>query len=227
MPHIEAEDAVQRQQHHIRGIRWWILLWRRIGTKNLLLFLLKGYVLYRMLYYIFGFDKWHVFNTYENTPYKRESARKVNELHPSVVVEIGCGLGEIISRIRAQTRIGVDTDENVIKAAKLLHRRKPITFLNGSFSTIRNRSERTIDVLLMLNWLHNYPESYVAGEIARLLECKTVSYLVVDEILGGLDGYAYHHNFTSAFQKDFRQYQLMDDGEGVRRILILQRIATG
>ena len=45
----------------------------------------------------------------------------VNALTPERVVEVGCGLGDILSRIEARDRFGLDEDANVIRAARFLH----------------------------------------------------------------------------------------------------------
>src|SRR5271167_800480 len=79
-----------------------ILLRKRLGAKKWIQFLFKALVLYRILHCIFKFDGWHVLNMYENRTYKKVIVKKVNDLHPSITVEVGCGLGEIISKIDAR-----------------------------------------------------------------------------------------------------------------------------
>ena len=73
---------------------------------------------------IIGFDKWHLSNFKERT-YVLSTVNRINELiqdgkvSSGTVLEIGCGLGDIISSIRWQNKLGYDVDK--ILAARILH----------------------------------------------------------------------------------------------------------
>lgn len=71
------------------------------GLLNTMIGIIKSFVLYRILHIFFHFDKWHMNAIYNITPYKKEVVKIINEIRPKFVIEIGCGLGEIISRIKA------------------------------------------------------------------------------------------------------------------------------
>ena len=43
---------------------------------------------------------------------------EINKFNFNVVIDVGCGLGNIIKRINAPYRVGIDIDKNIIKAAK-------------------------------------------------------------------------------------------------------------
>src|SRR4051812_17445146 len=70
---------------------------------------------------MFELDPWHANAPYSCRPYKKSVVDLVNSLKPERVVEIGCGLGEILVRIQARHRFGLDTDADVIRAARFLH----------------------------------------------------------------------------------------------------------
>jgi len=59
---------------------------------------------------LFGFDRWHASAPYSCRPYKELVVELANALQPSIAVEVGCGLGDIISRIKAADRFGIDSD---------------------------------------------------------------------------------------------------------------------
>ena len=44
----------------------------------------------------------------------------MNFSNPITVLEIGCGLGDIILRTKSQKKIGIDSDKRVLQAAKTL-----------------------------------------------------------------------------------------------------------
>src|SRR5882724_2411371 len=46
---------------------------------------------------VFRFDEWHANAPYACRPYKKSVVDLANSLRPNTVVEVGCGLGEILS----------------------------------------------------------------------------------------------------------------------------------
>ncbi len=200
-----------------------ILLKRRLGAKNWVLYIAKGLILFRLLHYVFRFDEWHVHNIYENRPYKKKIVDTVNELHPKVVVEIGCGLGEIVSKAKAKARIGIDVDRNALRAARLLNWRKHVTFIDGPLNAVGNIPQSEIDCLIMINWLHNISGPEIVVEMKHLLQQKTVRYLIVDEIFENVEGYKFHHRFREVLRDSFIDRSEVNDQEGIRRIVVLER----
>ena len=75
----------------------------------------------------------------------------VNSFSPSTVVEIGCGLGEMLTKIKSQYRIGIDYDFGAIQAATFLNK-KNIEFIHHDFESIKNidLNVSKIDFLLMI-----------------------------------------------------------------------------
>ena len=69
----------------------------------------------------YGFMDWHVNGCYECRPYKKQIVNIVNNINPSIIVDLGCGLGEIISKTKAKSKFGFDPDESVIQAARFLN----------------------------------------------------------------------------------------------------------
>ena len=218
---LERGDTEKSKPTLLRRILAVILHKRRLSTKRIL-FLAKETILFRLLRHVFRFDEWHVHNLYENRPYKKKIVETVNKLHPKVVVEIGCGLGEILSKVRAEARIGIDADRNALRAARLLNWREHITFIDGSINAASDIPQSEIDCLIMINWLHKIPGREIVEEMKQLLQHKKVRYLVVDEILEGIDGYRFHHEFRKILKDSFAGYAETEDSEGIRQIVILK-----
>ena len=201
-----------------------IMLRSKMGTNDWLRFLFKVVVPYGILRTTYAFDEWHVLNMYELRGYKKEVVNIVNQLHPHVAVEIGCGLGEIISRIEAEQKIGVDIDKRVVRAARCLNWRKHILFMNGSFDVIKTLPLSLIDSLIMINWLHRIPEERIKMELKELLRHMKIRYLVVDEILNGYNGYKYHHVFGKSLEGIFVECKKVEDPEGIRKLVLLESL---
>jgi hypothetical protein len=123
-------------------------------------------------------------------PYRLPISDAVNALDPKVVCEVGCGIGSILSRIHAPERIGYDLDPGVLRAARLIRSRR-IDFRPGSLTDV---TVPRIDVLILVNWIHEIGPEELARDVLPLLE--RTKYLVVDAIDPGNRGYTYYHDFA-------------------------------
>ena len=78
----------------------------------------------------FNFSNWHFEACFECRPYKKQILNIANQIAPETIVDIGCGLGEILSKTKAKFKYGIDPDFSVIKAAEYLH--PNIKFYHGN-----------------------------------------------------------------------------------------------
>ena len=70
----------------------------------------------------FGLSKWHLASA-ENKPYIKDIVAFVNTLHYQSVCELGCGLGDILSRLKMPEKYGFDVnprgeDSDDVQASK-------------------------------------------------------------------------------------------------------------
>lgn len=142
---------------------------------------------------VFGFDRWHACAPYHCRPYKALVVELANALEPSIVVEVGCGLGDIISRVRAPDRIGIDSDLRVIRAARFLHGGCWIHEDGKQIQQVVTQVP-AIDCLIMVNWIHNLSPERLSGLLLPLL--PKIRYLILDAIdADGPDSYRHKHDF--------------------------------
>ncbi len=143
------------------------------------------------LAWYFRFDPWHADAPYCCRTYKKTVVDLVNSLAPNSVIEIGCGLGELLYRIHSSRRYGYDVDLGVIRAARILHGSK-ISFFHGDATKVE---QSDIDVLILVNWIHGQSPVELEGLVKPLL--NRVRYLVLDAIdPDGPDSYRYKHDFA-------------------------------
>lgn len=130
---------------------------------------------------VFGFDAWHANAPYTCRPYKKRVVELANSLRPHTVVEVGCGLGDIVSRVEAQCRYGLDLDSRVIKAARFLHPRG-IEWISGTAAALDERlaSFAFIDCLIMVNWIHSVSAEDLAAKLEPLW--ARTRYLILDSV---------------------------------------------
>ena len=73
------------------------------------------------LYKRINFERWHLERA-NRRPYAMYLIKHINSIGVSgKVVEIGCGLGDVLSGIQVKDKIGYDVDRKVIQAAKWVH----------------------------------------------------------------------------------------------------------
>jgi SAM-dependent methyltransferase len=145
----------------------------------------------QMLQAIFGFDRWHARSPTSRRGYRDGVASLINEMRPLCVVEVGCGLGAILARVKAPERVGYDIDRGVVRAARCLHGRA-LTFREGGFEDV---TQPAIDVLVALNWLHDFAPEQVAAWLVPLL--PRTRHVLVDRVEPTSPlSYRHHHDFA-------------------------------
>ncbi len=151
---------------------------------------------YRQLARRHGFDPWHAKSPFECRGYKREVVQLAEALQPQAVIEIGCGLGEIVSRIRDCHRFGFDIDARVVPAARELYGAR-CRFECAGLADV-DTVQRVVgavgaDLLVMVNWPHALPWAELAVQVRRLTQAVSLKRLIIDTIASGTPGYAHHH----------------------------------
>ncbi len=172
-----------------------------------------------LLQKIYKFDKWHANAPYSCRPYKKVLVNEINKLDINdVAVEIGGGLGDIISKIKTKKKYLIDLDNKLKKIIHILH--KNIIFINGSFDEIKTIYEKNIDILILINWIHELDKNDILDGIYNIKKQKKIKYIVLDEINDNIQGYKYKHRFENI--KDFTTIKLIDDPEKIRKFRILK-----
>lgn len=178
---------------------------------------------YERLMEEFHFDPWHVQSPYPRRPYKSRVVALANGLAPDTLVEIGCGLGEIVARCKARRRFGFDSDANVIAAAEALHG-NGVVFAQGDLRQADHVSAAVaspIDVLIAVNWPHMLPFDAFADAVAGLAAHVPVRALVIDTIRPGGAGYQHFHGLSD-LQRLGTVEQTIGGGDFIRDLHVVR-----
>lgn len=149
---------------------------KEVGLKNVVVGSVKR-VKYMMLIKKYHFDTWHL-SPYEWREYAQACVKYINAHGGKSVVDIGCGLGEILQHVEADRRIGLDASEEVIMAARELSD-KTITFETGSFDEL---TEKAIDYLVTLGFMHGGTESTWVRPYHMVAKQNDVLHFIVDTV---------------------------------------------
>jgi SAM-dependent methyltransferase len=153
----------------------------------------------------FRFQRWHV-NIYSNRPYAQAIVRYLNDREArGSVIEIGCGLGDILRRLNYEKRAGLDREQEVLNAASFISKfhiggGEKIVF--RPFDLLKDELEGQYDVIIMVNWIHNIPPEVLKKKMETFFRdhLNPGGELVFDVITDKT--YQYNHDYhalTSGF----------------------------
>lgn len=151
-----------------------------------------------LLFLFFRFDKWHI-SPSGNRMYPKDIISYCNSLkNRTTVCEIGCGLADTLSKIKAKKRIGFDRDRNVLKAATWLHRKR-LNLEFDYFSFPETKLKTSFDILIAVNWLHNIDNQTIQAVFTDYFNKHLTDQgvLIVDAV--NHPNYLYYHNFAEYF----------------------------
>lgn len=157
---------------------------------------------YKALYKIFGFDEWHL-STGDERPYAKDVIRYINSTlkknpqhKKKYVIEVGCGLGEIVSEIQVPNRnkIGFDISSKVIRGARVAH--PFMRFKVGSFQQI---TKMNISFLICVDFMFELNYEELENNLYSVVKNNSVEYVVLDKVSS--PPYRYAHDYDTLMQK--------------------------
>lgn len=171
-----------------------------VGAKNVFIGSIKR-IRYFFLQKKYGFDKWHI-SPMEHRKYAQEVIRYINTQPNSVkkVIDIGCGLGDVIRYIKAEEKLGYDLDDAAIKVARTLGKHDKTKYVIGSFDDIKSGQE--IDYLITLGFMHGGDEKVWIEPYRKVSEENLIKNIIVDVIPEGKDN-AHTLDFTKILPSDY------------------------
>lgn len=159
----------------------------------------------------YNFEEWHCYPLYEKK-YILECIKLFDKNRLNTkgqLVEVGCGLGDIINNINWKgKKIGYDISEEVIAAAN--NRFTRTRFKVGSFNEIK---EKNIECLIMINFIHGMDQDELKECIRKISNNKNVKYIMMDH----MDRIRYSE-YENACSGDYilgGKYELIDKSETV------------
>lgn len=165
------------------------------------------YLVNWILLKIFKFNPWHL-SPLASRPYCLDLVEYINKFigKEGTVVELGCGLGESLARIKCRNRYGFDTSQQVLKAAKIKFCFKGIKFFNGSFDDVLDMN---IDYLIAVNFLHDFETEQVKMWFDNILNKNNIQNIIVDELKD--ENYFCLHKWEFILPKEYKQISYINN----------------
>lgn len=190
---------------------------KKYGKINCIL----GFISYVRNYFLwkkYHFEKWHL-TPIQFRPYAQDMIKTINKLLRDYkingpIVEVGCGLGEILGSIKgvSNKRIGLDLSCQVINAAQNIW--KNIDFREGSFDDLK---EGEVGILIFVNFIHTISTEELKKLINDCLRNNKAMIVVLDVVHNSESStYKYTHDTKQLFEglpytfiKKSSEYQVM------------------
>ena len=172
---------------------------RSLRKLFLLIICLNQRVYYKILFRNKSIYKWHLSGTFYCRKYKMISLEIINSLKPDIYIDIGCGLGEILSKVNLDSKFkyGYDPDSRLKNLISLLHKDKFLFFENQE-KLLRTSSlmkkKNDIVIISMLNFVHNISISEIEYRISKFYEKIGTFVLLIDAIYVKDKLYKYNHH---------------------------------
>tara|TARA_Y100000589_G_scaffold291588_1_gene295179 strand:- start:5302 stop:5988 length:687 start_codon:yes stop_codon:yes gene_type:complete len=164
------------------------LILNKLKFKNLIK--LIKIIISRMIVRVFSFGlkvpKWHLNATIQSRDYKSKVIKISNMYKTNFVIEIGCGIGEILGRLNASQKYGIDINIDTLLLCKRLN--KDIKTIHNDIMTNNKKIYEIINsiqkdetiLIIMVNWLHEYSESKVNVLMENLLSINRNIIIIAD-----------------------------------------------
>lgn len=149
------------------------------------------------LYWIFGFDRWHLFTLTERS-YAKDIIAYCNKRDVrNSLVEIGCGLGDMLRNVKFARCLGLDNDKNVLAAAALLNKlyfKRNIRL--DIFHFPQSSLEGNYDVIIMANWIHHITPLVLKNKIEEYFSLSLLNdgAIIIDTVQD--PEYEFNHNIS-------------------------------
>jgi hypothetical protein len=177
-----------------------------------------------ILFAKYKFDFWHIRSNFYTNIYKQRAIELSQKVNTDIVLEIGCGLADILSRVDGRLKIGIDPDIGVINASKSIFGNSCL-FLQGD---LENCSEKLIkenitkvNLLIMVNWPHILDFQTLSSGILKIIRDIQVNYLLIDLINDDAEGYPFKHKISDMDKIGSIEF-LEDGGDGARKLALVK-----
>jgi SAM-dependent methyltransferase len=175
-----------------------------------------------------GFEDWHV-SSFTDRPYAESVVNFLNSRSQRIsIVEVGCGLGDILRHLDYKERLGLDRSPEVLRAARVLtkismRRRRPTTF--QLFDFLADDLLGKFDAIVLVNWIHEIEPIALKEAIARLFtkNLRTGGVIIFDVL--DSPTYRFSHSADEISRNLHCRIAPVGDFDFSRRIFSLERLS--
>jgi SAM-dependent methyltransferase len=175
---------------------------------------------------IFRFQNWHL-SPYSNKKYCHLIIEELNKKEKrESALDLGCGLGDILIRLNYNRKLGIDVDQNVIRAAHFWNYFRFFQFGKSTYicqDIFDQNLEGTYDAIVIVNWIHNIDPKGLKSLFQYLYNnnINDSGYLVFDIIDN--KNYKYNHDIEFLIAEFNSSYNVFGPFEYGRYTVFLKK----
>ena len=126
-----------------------------------------------ILLLIFRFQWWHT-SPLDNRKYALDVINELNQKHDrDSVIELGCGLGDILGKAHYRKKFFYDISQNALNAAEFLQRfslvKSTNTYKKFDFLTESLNLNLKFDAVVLVNWIHGYDCQLIKSRLNKII----------------------------------------------------------
>jgi SAM-dependent methyltransferase len=146
----------------------------------------------------FRFDSWHT-SPLDNRKYAIDIISKLNRrVSRESLIEIGCGLGDILRKTHYDRKYFYDISPEVLGAAAFLQKFSKITSINSfkTFNLLTDTVEKDLkfDALVLVNWIHGFESKTLKYRLNKIVNNNlNEKGLIVFDIIENNPIYKFNH----------------------------------
>ena len=166
---------------------------------------------YRFIFHNMKIDPWHLSGTFYCREYKIKTLEIINSIKPNYYVDIGCGLGEILNKVKLKStnKFGFDIDKRLLPAIQK-------TNYNFYFSSNKKMFFRVLKekifgdnnkiVVSLLGFSHKINDKKLFDLLNDLKKILGPYILITDSVYNKSEEYKYSHKSFLEKQEKIIEY---------------------
>ena len=185
----------------------------KFKIKNYLnkLFCITQRIKYKFLFYGIKIDPWHLSGTFYCREYKIKTLEIINLIKPNYYIDIGCGLGEILNKVKLKStnKFGFDIDQRLLQAIQKTN----FDFYfssnkNQFFSLLKEniKGNNNKIVVSLLGFSHKINDKKLFLILNELMEILGPYILITDSVYDKSKEYKYSHRLFLEKQEKIIEY---------------------
>ena len=175
----------------------------------------------------FKFEWWHT-SPIENRKYAIDIISNLND-RPSrgSLIEIGCGLGDILAHAEFEKKYFYDLSPNVIRAAKFLQnfskKKSENYFKTFNFFTDILDEDLKFDVVVLVNWIHGFESEDIRYSLNSLVKNNLNDKgLIVFDIIENNTSYKFNHTASDLLDLEKFSITVLDGYPFGRKLIFAE-----
>lgn len=181
--------------------------------------------LYRqLLCSLLGIERWHSGGE-DRHPYRNEILSRLSAHTPSALLDIGCGLGDIVCQVSSSRRLGCDMSQRVLSAARLSHPWQWMVHgVRFRKMCLGDPVQGRFDAVICVNFIHNIAPADLRMHLHALVQDNLApNGLLVFDVIDNPQ-YRYNHDAKFLLQGLGLQVKVIGGFEFGRALVFAQSV---